>query len=350
MMVVVAVALAAAAFVHEADEGWDRDAAVRYLDARAGDWIPFSRERQKLTTACVSCHTAMPYLLATSSLGRAAEPAQLLFSDVEARVAHWNDARVWYQEKVGPEKPEQSRDTESVLNALVLTARDRAGNEPLSPSARTALAHMWAQQNEDGGWSWLHFGLGPWEADGSDYWGASLAAVAGMSAAPEWTPAVEATSRLRSYLRSGLSTNLNVHNRLALLWAASVWEGLLSREETLELVDDVLRHQRADGGFRLLDLGPWARKDGSPPHEESDGYATALAAFVLQQVEDPRSAEPVARALSWLRKNQKADGRWETLSPNKDRSRESSMTRLLASDAATAFSMMALTSAAGTQD
>jgi hypothetical protein len=339
----VAIAFAAPVSANEVDEAWDREAAARYLDGRAGEWISFSRERQKLATACISCHTAMPYLLATSSLGRAPEPAQLLFSDVEARVAHWNDARVWYQEKVGPEKPEQSRDTESVLNALVLTLRDRGGKRPLSSEARTALAHMWARQNEDGGWSWLHFGLGPWEADGSDYWGASLAAVAAMSAAPESTPLLEASSKLRNYLRSGLSKDLSVHNRLSLLWAASVWEGLLSREETGKLVDDVLRYQRADGGFRLLDLGPWARKDGSPPHEESDGYATALAAFVLQRVGDPRIAEPVARALSWLRKNQEADGRWETLSPNKDRSREGSMTRLLLSDAATAFSVMALT-------
>jgi hypothetical protein len=128
------------------------------------------------------------------------------------------------------------------------------------------------------------------------------------------------------------------------LWAASVWEGLLSREETGKLVGEVLRHQREDGGFRLLDLGPWASRDGSPPHEESDGYATALSAFVLQRVGDPSGTEPVARALWWLRKNQKADGRWETLSPNKDRSRDPAMTRLLASDAATAFSVLALTS------
>ena len=329
-----------------AEESWDRDAAARYLDGRAAEWTTFSRERQKLTTACISCHTAMPYLLARPALADSSlpEPALGLFSDVTTRVTGWNDAKVWYDESRGAEKPEQSRDTESVINALVLTLRDKRANGSLSDEAETALRHMWTQQNEDGGWSWLHFGLGPWETDGSDYWGASLAAVAGMSAGDEARPPAEASSKLRAHLRRGLSQSLSLHNRLSLLWAASAWDGLLSDDETNRLVDEVLQHQRPDGGFRLVDLGPWPSKDGTPPREESDGYATAFTAFVLQQLEDPRCAAPISRAVSWLRQNQKADGRWETLSPNKDRSRESSMTRLLASDAATAFAVLALAS------
>lgn len=329
-----------------AEERWDREAAARYLDGRAAEWTTFSRERQKLATSCISCHTAMPYLLARPSVGGAslAGPARTLFSDVETRVTNWNDAKVWYDESRGKEKPEQSRDTESVINALVLALRDKGADGELSDEAKTALHHMWAQQNEDGGWSWLHFGLGPWETDGSDYWGAALAAVAGASAGDEARPPAEASSKLRAYLRAGLSQGLSIHNRIALLWAASAWEGLLSEEETMLLVGEVLKLQRPDGGFRLIDLGPWPSKDGTPPREESDGYATAFTAFVLQALQDPRSADPIARALSWLRRNQKADGRWETLSPNKDRSRETPMTRLFASDAATAFAVLALAS------
>jgi hypothetical protein len=328
------------------EDRWDRDAAARYLDARAAEWVTFSRERQKLETSCISCHTAMPYLLARPLLGGASlpEPARALGSDVESRVAYWSAAKVWYDESRGAEKPEESRDTESVLNALVLTLRDKEANRPLSDKAKTALLHMWAQQNDDGRWSWLHFGLGPWEADGSDYWGASLAAVAGMSAGEEARAPAEASAKLRAYLRAGLSRNLSVHNRLSLLWAASVWDGLLSDEETKRLVDEVLPHQRPDGGFRLFDLGPWPSKDGTPPRDESDGYATAFTTFVLQRLGEPRCAEPIARAISWLEQNQRADGRWETLSPNKDRSREGSLTRLLASDAATAFAVLALAS------
>lgn len=330
-----------------AEELWDRDAAARYLDGRAAEWTTFARERQKLATACISCHTAMPYLLATPALaGSIPEAARVLFSDVEARVTGWNEAKVWYDEKRGVEKPEQSRDTESVINALVLTLRDERANGPLSNEARVALGHMWRQQNEDGGWSWLHFGLGPWETDGSDYWGASLAAVAGMSAADEAGPPAGGSAKLRAYLRAGLSQNLSTHNRLSLLWAASVWDGLLSDEETMRIMGEVLKHQRSDGGFRLADLGPWPSKDGTPSSEESDGYATAFTAFVLQQLDDPRCSAPRSRAIVWLEENQKADGRWETLSPNKDRSGEVAITRLLASDAATAFAVLALTEAA----
>jgi hypothetical protein len=204
---------------------------------------------------------------------------------------------------------------------------------------------MWAQQKEDGRWSWIHFALGPWETDGSEYWGATLAAIAGMTAESEVAPAPQNLARLRSYLRSGLEGEISLHNRLSLLWASSVWPDLVTSSERKHLVDAVLARQRPDGGFRLLDLGPWPSKDGTPAAEESDGYATAFTVFVLEQLSgDPGVAEPVARGLDWLRRSQKPDGRWETLSPNKDRSGEEDFTRLLASDAATAFAVLALTS------
>ena len=191
-----------------ADESWNREAAARYLDARADTWVTRSRARQKLTTACISCHTAMPYLLSRASLGGSSisvpQPAQDLFADVEARVMHWSDVKVWYDTSRGEEKPTQSWATESVVNALVLTMRDQRAGGPLSEEAKTALRHMWARQTEEGNWPWLHFDLGPWEADGSDYWGASLAAVAGMSAGREVRPSAEASAKLRSY-RSGLA-------------------------------------------------------------------------------------------------------------------------------------------------
>ena len=276
---------------------------------------------------------------------------------------HWNDVKVWYDTSRGEEKPAQSWATESVVNALVLTMRDQRSNGPLSEEAKTALRHMWARQTDDGHWPWLHFDLGPWEADGSDYWGTSLAAVAGMSAGREVRPPAEASAKLRSYLRSGLlgsgllgsgllgsgllgsglSGELNLHNRLALLWAASAWDGLLSTTEKRRLVDEVLRHQQPDGGFRLADLGSWPSKDETPPSEASDGYATAFTTFVLQRLDSPHAAEAIARSVAWLEHNQKADGRWETLSPNKDRSKEEAFTRLLASDAATGFAVLALT-------
>ena len=121
------VALVALTTRVAAPESWDREAAASYLDARADLWVTRSRTRQKLTTACISCHTAMPYLLLRAALGGSSvpQPAQDLYADVEARAMHWDDVKVWYDTGRGQEKPAQSWATESVLNALVLTMRDR---------------------------------------------------------------------------------------------------------------------------------------------------------------------------------------------------------------------------------
>ena len=342
---ILALVLVATSVV--AQDSWDRDAAASYLDARAETWVNRSRTRQKLTTACISCHTGMPYLLSRLSLGGSSTPAPVreLFGDIEARVMNWGDVEVWYDTSRGEDKPAQSWGTESVINALVLTVRDQRAGAPLTTEARTALGNLWEQQSDDGNWQWLHFGLGPWEADGSEYWGASLAAVAAMSVSDEVRPPAEATAKLRGYLRAGLAGELSPHNRLALLWAASAWDGLLSKVETERLVDEVIVHQLADGGFRLAELAPWPSKDGTAPPETSDGYATAFTTFALRQLGGPRTREAVARGIGWLEKNQQADGRWETLSLNKDRSTEEAFTRLLMSDAATGFAVLALTSA-----
>ena len=323
-----------------AEKSWDRMAAARYLDARASFWSEGAKARRKLSTACLSCHTAVPYLLARAALGQPSMPgpAKDLFSDVETRVANWSDARVWYEEELGAEKPAQSRATESVLNALVLTSRDRRARRPLTAEAKTALAHMWAQQNVDGNWDWLHFGLIPWETDGSDYWGAALAAVAGMSVADEVRPPAESSAKLRAYLRAGMTTELSLHNRIALLWAASTWGGLLSKTETAGLVEEIVERQQPDGGFRPRKSAPWWPKD------TSDGYVTAFGTFVLQLAHDPRAAKSIARGVGWLEKNQQPDGRWDAVSPNKDRRGEDTFTRLLMSDAATGFAVLALTS------
>lgn len=338
------LALSLVAATVTAEDSWDREAAARYLDARAETWVTRSRARQKLTTACISCHTALPYLLSRASLSTMPQPGQDLFADVETRVTHWNDVKVWYDTSAGEEKPTQSWGTESVINALVLTTRDRRSGDTLSEEAKTALSHMWDKQTDTGHWSWLHFGLGPWESDGANYWGASLAAVAAMSAADEVKPPAEAVAKLLGYLRTGLSEGLSPHSRLALLWAASTWDGLLSEVEKQQLIADVLEHQQPDGGFRLTDLAPWPSEDGTPPSRVSDGYATAFTTYVLQRVDEPAAARAIAAGVLWLEQNQKDDGRWETVSLNMDRSQQEPFRRLLMSDAATSFAVLALTS------
>ena len=91
-------------------------------------------------------------------------------------------------------------------------------------------------------------------------------------------------------------------------------------------------------------IGAWMRRDGTPLETQSDGYATGVIAFVLQQAGLPRDNAPVKRALSWLVQNQnKAEGFWPAWSLNKQRDPASDPARFM-SDAATAYAVLALTS------
>src|SRR3954470_14123075 len=66
----------------------------------------------------------------------------------------------------------ESRGTEAVLNAVILTSADRAKHlsEP-GPATKTALARLWETQRPDGRWDWLEFGLEPWETTEAAYHG-----------------------------------------------------------------------------------------------------------------------------------------------------------------------------------
>ena len=84
------------------------------------------------------------------------------------------------------------------------------------------------------------------------------------------------------------------------------------------------------------------RADGTLQQARSDGYATGLITFVLEQAgiatEDPR----LQRGLSWLARNQnKAEGSWPSLSLSQRRNPSSNVGHFM-SDAATAYAVLAL--------
>src|ERR1700722_18596122 len=104
---------------------WDPSAAAHYLDKRANSWMHTRAASREHGTACLSCHTTVPYALVRSELGKqlnepSPAPAQReLLAMVKKRVALWPQLVPWYRD----EKPE-SRGTEAVLNALVLVNAD----------------------------------------------------------------------------------------------------------------------------------------------------------------------------------------------------------------------------------
>src|SRR5262249_33068141 len=272
-----------------------------------------------------------------------------LLADVVKRVRAWKDMEPWYSDQTrGLPKTAESRGTESVINAIVLSRRD-VTEGALSPDARQAFANMWAQQMQtgdlSGAWAWLSFKLEPWEGAKSAYFGAALAAVAVGSA-----PGGYASSRgiekkgelLPRYLRKNAAHQHTLY-KLMLLWASTKLRGLLMPAEREAFIAEVVSKQQGDGGWSTASLGPWERVDGSTLDTGADGYATGLATFALQQAglsSDPR----VQQGVRWLVEHQdKSTGRWRASSLNKDRDPETEPSKFM-SDVATAYAVLALTS------
>ncbi|MGH9741850.1 MAG: hypothetical protein ACRD51_05805 [Candidatus Acidiferrum sp.] len=349
---------------------WNPQAAAHYLDQREAWWMGWQGAARDHGTFCISCHTALPYALSRAALrGALHEDAPTIeetkfLDDVRKRVRLWNEIGTYYSDQEnGAYKTVESRGTEAVLNALVLASHD-AGQGRLSKVTRTAFDNMWAVQlrtgDQQGAWWWLQFGLRPWEAKDSQYYGAALAALA-VGMAPEnyrATPEIQDNLKLlRGYLDREYATQA-LHNRVVLLWASTKLPGLIDPDLQKSIVKDIFDEQRADGGWSLSSLNrtwkgstlhsyvrSWIREDGTLVQSESDGYATGLVAFVLQEAGTPRENPQLEHGLSWLKLHQnKKEGLWTAYSLN-DRRRPSSNIGHFMSDAATAYASLALTDA-----
>jgi squalene-hopene/tetraprenyl-beta-curcumene cyclase len=339
---------------------WDPNAAAAYLDRRQSWWMQWPRAQRDHETVCVSCHTAVPYALSRSALRTAlAEQApspneRRLLDSVTKRVRLWKEVEPFYKDADrGPYKSVESRGTESVLNALILSSRD-AQDGQLSNDARKAFESMWGEQQiagkQKGAWLWLRFKNEPWEADDSDYFGATLAAVA-VGIAPgnyRATPEVQTGLRpLREYLNREFAVQIPI-NRVLLLWAAAKLPGLLEPDRQKAIIGELLEKQRADGGWSLSSLsGGWKRADGTSQETTSDGYATGLITFVLQRAGISPENAKLKRGLAWLTANQdKKEGSRASYSLNKNKENHiSPETALFINDAATSFAVLSLTAA-----
>ena len=339
---------------------WDPKAAAAYLDRRQSWWMEWPRAQRDHETFCVSCHTAVPYALSRSALRRAlAEQApspneQRLLDSVTKRVRLWKEVEPFYKDADrGPYKSVESRGTESVLNALILSSRD-AQRGQLSNDAHMAFENMWAEQQiagkQKGAWLWLRFNNEPWEANDSDYFGATLAAVA-IGVAPgnyRATPEVQTNLKLlREYLNREFAVQTTI-NRVLLLWAAPKLPGLLELDRQQAMIAELLEKQQADGGWSLSSLsGDWKRMDGTPQETRSDGYATGLITFVLQGAGISPENAKLKLGLAWLTANQdKTEGSWAAYSLNKNKENHiSSETALFMNDAATSYAVLSLTAA-----
>jgi squalene-hopene/tetraprenyl-beta-curcumene cyclase len=337
---------------------WDPRAAAAYLDQRATWWMEWPKAARDHETFCVSCHTAVPYLLSRPFLRKplaetGPSPNERKFlENVTKRVRLWKEVAPFYSDADrGAYKTVESRGTESVLNALILASRDAQSGQ-LSLDTRAAFDNMWAEQqttgNNKGSWSWLRFANEPWEADDSGYYGATLAALA-VGAAPEKyraRPEIQNNLKiLREYLNRQ-SAAQTASNRAVLLWASAKLPGLLAPAKQKAIIAELLAKQQPDGGWSLSSLsGSWKRHDGTPQEAMNDGYATGLILYALLQAGFPRDNAQLQHGLAWLVANQdKSQGFWQSYSLNKNVEHHmSSGTALFMNDAATAYAVLALT-------
>jgi len=334
---------------------WDPRAAAAYLDARQTWWQSWPNAARDHDTQCVSCHTGLPYALARPALRIALEehdwpPAERkLVDNVAKRVRLWKEVEPFYPDQTrGLPKTSESRGTEAILNSLVLASHD-AATGTLTEDTRQAFNNLWALQfragDQAGAWAWLNFHYEPWESSGAPYYGAALAAIAAGTAPGGYASTAEIQERLKSlveYLQRGADTEY-LFNRVMALWASARLPSLLTAAARQRIIDALLAQQHADGGWTLSSLGPWKRMDETPLETSSDGYATGLVAFVLQQAGMARSQPALEQALAWLAHHQdRASGMWIASSLNKQRDPATDIGKFM-SDAATAYAVLALT-------
>lgn len=343
---------------------WNPKTAAQYLDDRQVSWRAWPGSARDHGTFCISCHTVLPYALARRSLRselaekKATDFEYKIIENVSERVRLWSEVGPYYGSGYENAKPAESRGTEAILNALILASND-ASRGKLSDITRTAFNNMWALQlregDQRGAWNWLDFGLEPWEATDSQYYGTTLAALAIGIAPEDYRSSVDIQKRVQlliSYLSREYARQ-SLMNRAVLLWASTKLPGLLNSDQQKLIIRDLVNAQKADGGWELS-TNAWPetwnlhtmvrkrfRSDWTRQSRESDGYATGLVTLVLQETGMSKRSKAVNDGLAWLAQHQAPDGSWCSSSLKKQRS-ESSVVGHFMRDAATAYAVMAL--------
>ncbi len=291
--------------------------AEDYMEQGAVAW---TGERQ-----CVACHTNGSYMVVRPLLTAQLGPPQKQMRDFFISTLK--------EELATPaedQRPELDS-TQAVYVAAGLAIWDAQVTHRLSPETVQALGVMFRLQREDGDWTISDDNNPPLES--SRFQLATVAARA-VGNAPGWlaqqrgTP-VEAKVRvLENYLRAERKLQGD-YDRTDLLWAASELPGLLDAARKQQLIDMILSHQRADGGWSMRSFAlpeEWGkgnraaklRAEPESAYSASDGHMTGLAIIALRTAGVPSRDPRIQRGVSWLLTNQRASGRWWTRSLIRD--------------------------------
>ena len=299
-------------------ESFSFAAGLAYLEKGTAAWAS--------DRACVSCHTTGSYLLTRPALtqvaGKPSEEMRAFFVDQLAKTAKEDRAKL----------RDGYRPTQMAYLAAGLAQWDAHVTGALSPETDASLRLMFELQSEDG--SFQNVQCWP-PLESSEFHGATVAAMA-AAAAPGWLTQVRKEDpalalrheKLKAYLRD--TAPPHDYGRVLLLWAAASTPDLINPDKKQAIIDMVWRHQQSDGGWALRSFGSpetWghgARKEKLRAEPESknppsDGHMTGLAVLVLREAGVPSSDPRIARAVAWIKTNQRESGRWWTRSLNTDK-------------------------------
>ena len=300
---------------------WNPRLAAQYMDSRQKEWFVWPRANAA-AKPCVSCHTGVTYLLARPALGKALgeETPTVYETGLLASLRSRMDQK---EPAAGP-----GLGVESILAARFLATGE-------------AFERMWALQIREGAakgaWNWFSLERDPWEMPESRFYGAALAAMA-VPARDHGRPEAR---ELVAYLHREQAAQ-PLHNRLMLLWASAGFPEALPAAVRRALVEEVRKKQQADGSWTMDALGPFQAHAKAPRDPGGNAYATAFAAYVMEQAAGVAADSKLARALAWLRAHQDPErGCWQAVSMN-ERYEPGSMQSKFMTDAATSFAVLAL--------
>src|SRR5262249_1919937 len=237
------IAVGSLSAIHAA-ESWSPKAAAGYMDGRIEWWSTWPSAARDHQTFCTSCHTVATYGMRRPALRAAlgetgpSSAERKMLDNVTRRVRMWKDVEPFYPDATrGVPKTAESRGTESVLNALILSRYQ-------SPDAKLALDNMWSEQvrsgKDAGAWAWLQFHNAPWEGD-SQFYGSTLAALA-VGIAPDAyrdrKDIQEGLDRLRGYLTREMASQ-TLLDRVVLLLTSTKVPRLLTTDRRKSIAGEV---------------------------------------------------------------------------------------------------------------
>jgi squalene-hopene/tetraprenyl-beta-curcumene cyclase len=289
--------------------------AAKYLETGAVSW---ARGR-----ACVNCHTTGPYLTEyTAWSGQFGQPS----AEVHASFVSALPKEIMKIKETDKDGHRYYPGTfSSVWRSAGLAEWDRQLTGKLSEATDRSLRDMFERQSESG--AFVSHGEVEIPHITTDF-ELSLQAARAITSAPGWLAGLQdetllgRVEKLKHWLRT--APPKNDFDRVLKLQLAYYLPELVSQTQRDAALALLSLKQHADGGWSTRDMSPlndW-HFEMSPTvlklihnlpdaeNPESDPYMTALAIVLMRQNNVPVSDPRIQQGLIWLKREQRASGRW----------------------------------------